>query len=72
MDSTSLANKDKEALVTIAKTLGISSISKLKKSELVEAIVAAKGGDSKEEKPSGGIRSRKASVVQADSIDALA
>jgi len=72
MDSTSLANKDKEALITIAKTLGISSISKLKKSELVEAIVAAKGAAEKTDAPSGGIRSRKASSVAADSIDALA
>ncbi len=71
MDSSSLASKDKEALVTIAKTLGISSISKLKKGELVDAIIAANNQES-EQAPKGGIRSRKASVVQAESIDALA
>ena len=73
MDSTSLASKDKDALVTIAKTLGISSTSKLKKSELVEAIVQAQSTNgSASETPSGGIRSRRASKVEADSIDALA
>lgn len=74
MDSTSLANKDKEALATIAKTLGITGTSKLKKSELVEAIVQAQSGDGSTNGTSttGGIRSRKASVIAADSIDALA
>jgi transcription termination factor Rho len=71
MDLTSLASKDKDALVTIAKTLGISSVSKLKKSELVDAIVAAQSNGTSD-KPAGGIRSRRASVVEAESIDALA
>lgn len=72
MDSTSLANKDKDALLTIAKTLGIASVSKLKKSELVDAIVQAQSDSGSEEKPVGGIRSRRASTVEAESIDALA
>lgn len=71
MDSTSLANKDKDALLTIAKTLGITSTSKLKKSELVDAIVKAQDTRGKKES-TGGIRSRRASVVEAESIDALA
>ncbi len=70
MDLTSLANKDKESLVTIAKTLGVPSISKLKKSELIEAIAKAQGSPASA--PSGGIRSRKASQIEAESIDALA
>ena len=73
MASTSLANKDKDALVVIAKTLGISSTSKLKKSELVDAIVKAQSSSSDgQATPAGGIRSRRASVVEAESIDALA
>lgn len=72
MDSTSLANKDKDALVTIAKTLGIASTSKLKKSELVDAIVQAQGNGESADTPTGGIRSRRASVVESESIDALA
>lgn len=71
MDLTSLQTKDKDALTTIAKTLGISSVSKLKKSELIEAIVASQSNGSSGA-PSGGIRSRRASQVEADSIDALA
>lgn len=54
------------------KTLGTTSISKLKKSELVDAIVAAKDGLDKGAASQGGIRSRKASSVPVDSIDALA
>lgn len=72
MDLTSLASKDKDSLATIAKTLGVTSISKMKKSELIEAIVAAQPGGESNEKPSGGIRSRRASAVEADSVDALA
>ncbi len=74
MDLTSLASKDKDSLATIAKTLGVSSISKMKKSELIDAIVKAQhSGASSEstEKTAGGIRSRRASSVEADSIDAL-
>ena len=69
MDLTSLATKDKESLSTIAKTLGITSISKMKKSDLIEAITNAQ--PSNDAKTSGGIRSRKASQVEADSIEAL-
>ena len=72
MDLTSLASKDKDSLATIAKTLGVTSISKMKKSELIEAIAAAQSSGDSNEKPSGGIRSRRASQVGADSIDALA
>ncbi|HMS25401.1 MAG TPA: transcription termination factor Rho [Acidimicrobiia bacterium] len=72
MDSTSLASKDKDALVTIAKTLGIAATSKLKKSELVEAIVQAQTNHGSSNETPGGIRSRRASVVAADSIDVLA
>jgi transcription termination factor Rho len=72
MDLTSLASKDKDSLATIAKTLGVTSISKMKKSELIEAITAAQSGGDSNEKPAGGIRSRRASQIGADTIDALA
>ena len=74
MDLSSLATKDKDSLSTIAKTLGITSISKMKKAELIEAIVKAQPDKSNTEagsKALSGIRSRRASTVQADSIEAL-
>lgn len=73
MDLTALSAKDKESLVTIAKSLGISSISKMNKGDLVQAIVKAQGGSTNgTDKAGGGIRSRKASAIEAESIDALA
>ena len=62
MDLSSLATKDKDSLSTIAKTLGITSISKMKKAELIEAIVKAQPDKSNTEAGSkvlSGIRSRR-------------
>ncbi|MFN8015319.1 MAG: transcription termination factor Rho [Acidimicrobiia bacterium] len=72
MDSTSLASKDKDALLTIAKTLGINATSKLKKSELVDAIMKAQSISADGNETGKSIRSRRASSVEQDSIEALA
>src|SRR5689334_22250749 len=44
-DRSQLDGKDREQLTAIASALGLKAISRLKKADLVEAIVAAAGGN---------------------------
>ncbi|HEX5614919.1 MAG TPA: transcription termination factor Rho [Acidimicrobiia bacterium] len=69
-DRSQLDGKDREQLSTIASALGVKSISRLKKAELIDAIVGAAGGanGASDAKPRR-IRSTKPA---ADDLDALA
>ncbi len=76
-ERTTLDGKDREQLQSIATALGVKSISRLRKAELVDAIVeATQGGNGGNGGPSGAdskprkIRSARASEV--DPIEALA
>ena len=69
-DRSQLDGKDREQLSAIASALGLKSISRLKKAELIDAIVGAAGSSNgaSEAKPRR-IRSTKPA---ADDLDALA
>ena len=45
LEQSALEGKDKDQLLQIAKALGVKGISKLKKADLVGAIIDATGGD---------------------------
>ena len=49
LEQSALEGKDKDQLLQIAKALGVKGISKLKKADLVGAIIDATGGDSASE-----------------------
>ncbi len=68
-DRSQLDGKDREQLTAIASALGLKSISRLKKADLVEAIVAAAGGSNgADEAP----KPRKIRSTRAASEDDLA
>ncbi|MGB2757513.1 MAG: transcription termination factor Rho [Acidimicrobiia bacterium] len=71
-DPSTLGSKDRAELTTIASALGIKGASRLKKSELVDAISGANGGTGDgAATPPKRISSKRASELAADSIDAI-
>jgi len=76
LEQSALEGKDKDQLLQIAKALGVKGISKLKKADLVGAIINATGGDSASEpaSPESSSRAREtdaASISEAaDHVDA--
>ena len=76
LEQSALEGKDKDQLLQIAKALGVKGISKLKKADLVGAIINATGGDSALEpaSPESSSRAREtdaASISEAaDHVDA--
>jgi transcription termination factor Rho len=86
-----LDGKDREELHSIASAIGLKGITRLKKADLVDAILSAAGGDGGgngakakqapaakaaasdgDDTPRKAVRSKRASEIEADSIDALA
>ncbi|MFM8971103.1 MAG: transcription termination factor Rho, partial [Actinomycetota bacterium] len=87
-----LDGKDREELHSIASAIGLKGVTRLKKADLVDAILAAAGGDgaangggakakaepkakagaADDAAPRKAVRSKRASEIEADSIDALA
>jgi transcription termination factor Rho len=72
-ERSALDGKDREQLIAIAGALGLKSLSRMKKADLVEAIAAAGGSGNGDERPKRTIRSAKASELdQGDHIATLA
>jgi len=87
-----LDGKDREELHSIASAIGLKGVTRLKKADLVDAILAAAGGNgaangggakakaepkakagaAEDAAPRKAVRSKRASEIEADSIDALA
>jgi transcription termination factor Rho len=83
LDRTTLDGKDREQLHAIAGAMGVKAPTRMRKAELIDAILAAANGDSgtpgngDAEHSSGAssrrtVRSARASEVESDSIEALA
>jgi transcription termination factor Rho len=79
LDRTTLDGKDREQLHAIAGAMGVKAPTRMRKAELIDAILAAANGDSST--PGNGdaeaasrrtVRSARASEVESDSIEALA
>ncbi len=80
LDRTTLDGKDREQLHAIAGAMGVKAPTRMRKAELIDAILAAADGDA----PGNGdaaagdasgrrtVRSARASQVESDSIEALA
>jgi len=83
LDRTTLDGKDREQLHAIAGAMGVKAPTRMRKAELIDAILAAANGDSPpgngDAERAGGepasrrtVRSARASQVESDSIEALA
>jgi transcription termination factor Rho len=76
LERSMLDGKDREELHAIAGAMGVRGVTRLKKADLVDAILAAANGDSASEangeQPKRAVRSRKVSEVEDDPIEALA
>jgi len=75
LERSMLDGKDREELHAIAGAMGVRGVTRLKKADLVDAILAAANGDADAangEQPKRAVRSRKASEVETDPIAVLA
>jgi len=84
LDRTTLDGKDREQLHAIAGAMGVKAPTRMRKAELIDAILAAANGDSSTPGNGDGehagaetasrrtVRSARASEVEPDSIEALA
>src|SRR5262245_55283571 len=73
-DRSQLDGKDREQLSEIASALGVKSISRMRKADLVEAIVSAAGsnGGTKEAAPKAAPKTRTVRSTKAAGADDLA
>ncbi|MET0275776.1 MAG: transcription termination factor Rho, partial [Acidimicrobiia bacterium] len=76
-----LAGKDRDELHTIASAVGVKSATRMRKADLIEAILVAANGDAaapaaangdEQAKPRRAVRSTRSSQVDADPLAALA
>jgi transcription termination factor Rho len=77
IDRSVLAGKDREELHTIAGAMGVKAATRMRKADLIDAILAAANGDSAsngdtEAPKTRRVRSTRAADVEPDSIAALA
>ena len=81
LDRSTLDGKDREQLHAIAGAIGVKAPTRMRKAELIDAILSAGAGDAAGGSRNGEaaassrsrtVRSAKASELEADSIDALA
>lgn len=79
VDRSALDGKDREELHAIAGAMGVNAPTRMRKAELIDAILAAAGGEpasgngESEDAPARRtVRSARASEVDADSLEALA
>jgi transcription termination factor Rho len=81
LDRSTLDGKDREQLHAIAGAMGVKAPTRMRKAELIDAILAAANGDAPgngDAEHAGGagarrtVRSARASEVESDSIEALA
>ena len=81
LDRSMLDGKDREELHAIAGAMGVNAPTRMRKAELIDAILAAVGGDAgngngdgdtEAAAPRRTVRSARASEVDADSLEALA
>jgi transcription termination factor Rho len=69
-DRSQLDGKDREQLSAIAAALGVKSVSRMKKADMIDAIIGAAGSNGGGEAKPRKIRSTRS--AEADSLDALA
>jgi transcription termination factor Rho len=78
LDRSVLDGKDRDELHAIASAMGVKAPTRMRKAELVDAIMASvdggdtNGGAESEDSPRKTVRSAKASELAADSVEALA
>jgi transcription termination factor Rho len=77
IDRSVLAGKDREELHTIAGAMGVKAATRMRKADLIDAILAAANGDSASNGDTDApktrrVRSTRAADVESDSIAALA